>query len=98
METHTTQLSNTIVVSNDQMSICMATQDGFPLGYEVFDGNRGDVTTIEEIVQWMEGKYGRAHRVSVMDRGLLRPNLGAINLDATRIATNRKGPGFISRG
>ena len=49
----------------------MATQDGFPLGYEIFDGNRGDVSTVEEIVQWMQSKYGRARRVWVMDRGLV---------------------------
>jgi len=58
----------------DCKQVCIAlvaTRDGFPLGYEVFDGNRGDVTTVEEIVQWMESKYGRARRVWVMDRGLV---------------------------
>ena len=31
-----------------------------PLGYEVFAGNRDDVTTVEEIVETMERRYGRA--------------------------------------
>ncbi len=58
----------------DCKQVCIAlvaTRDGFPLGYEVFDGNRSDVTTVEEIVQWMQSKYGRARRVWVMDRGLV---------------------------
>jgi transposase len=66
----------------DCKQVCIAlvaTRDGFPLGYEVFDGNRGDVTIVEEIVQWMQSKYGRARRVWVMDRGLVsESNLGFI--------------------
>ena len=49
----------------------LATQEGFPLAYEVFAGNRADVTTVEEIVEIMESKYGRARRVWVMDRGMV---------------------------
>jgi transposase len=41
-----------------------------PLGYEVFPGNRVDVTTVEEIVETMEARYGIANRVWVMDRGM----------------------------
>ncbi len=41
----------------------MVTTDGFPLGYEVFAGNRNDVTTLEEIVEAMEAKYGKANRI-----------------------------------
>lgn len=44
---------------------------GMPLGYEVFAGNRNDVTTVEEIVERMEGRYGRADRIWVMDRGMV---------------------------
>src|SRR5262249_24279649 len=44
--------------------------EGYPLGYEVFDGNRVDVTTVEEIVEEMERLYGKAGRVWVMDRGM----------------------------
>jgi transposase len=44
---------------------------GMPLGHEVFAGNRSDVTTVEEIVQTMESRYGRADRIWVMDRGMV---------------------------
>lgn len=44
---------------------------GLPIGYEVFDGNRADVTTVEEIVTMMEEKYGQAKRIWVMDRGMV---------------------------
>jgi transposase len=47
------------------------TTDGIPLGYEVFDGNKNDSKTVEEIVQAMEKKYGQANRVGVMDRGMV---------------------------
>ena len=46
-------------------------REGFPLGYELFDGNRVDVTTVEEIVAEMEKRYGQAQRVWVMDRGMV---------------------------
>jgi transposase len=49
----------------------VVTDDGMPLGYEVFAGNRNDSTTLEEIVEAMEAKYGRAERVWVMDRGMV---------------------------
>ena len=58
----------------DCKQVCIglaATQDGFPLAYEVFAGNRADVTTVEEIVEVMESKYGRARRVWVLDRGMV---------------------------
>jgi transposase len=41
-----------------------------PLGYEVFAGNRNDSTTVEEVVETMEARYGIAERVWVMDRGM----------------------------
>jgi hypothetical protein len=44
---------------------------GMPLGYQVFAGNRHDSTTVEEIVQAMEARYGRADRIWVMDRGMV---------------------------
>jgi len=58
----------------DCKQICIAlvvTADGLPLGYEIFDGNRTDVTTVEEIVEAMEAKYGRARRIWVLDRGMV---------------------------
>ena len=40
-----------------QVNIAMVVnRSGLPLGYEVFAGNRSDVTTVEEIVQMMEQK------------------------------------------
>jgi transposase len=44
---------------------------GMPLGYEVFAGNRNDATTLEEMVEHIEGLYGRANRIWVMDRGMV---------------------------
>ena len=58
----------------DCKQVCIAlvvTAQGIPLGYEVFAGNRTDVTTVEEIVAAMEARYGRARRVWVMDRGMM---------------------------
>jgi transposase len=57
----------------DCKQVCIAlvvTREGMPLGYEVFAGNRTDVTTVEEIVETMEARYGIADRVWVMDRGM----------------------------
>ena len=58
----------------DCVQVCIGlvvTTDGIPLGYEVFDGNTSDSTTVETIVEAMEAKYGQAHRVWVMDRGMV---------------------------
>ena len=41
-----------------------------PLGYELFAGNRTDVTTVEEVVEQMEKRFGLAQRIWVMDRGM----------------------------
>ncbi len=47
----------------------IVTTDGYPLGYEVFDGNTADSTTVEKIVTKVEQEHGRMNRVWVMDRG-----------------------------
>jgi len=44
---------------------------GMPLGYELFNGNRSDVTTLQEIVATMEARYGQANRIWVVDRGMV---------------------------
>jgi len=49
----------------------VTTKEGLPLAFEVFDGNRVDVTTTREMVEIMETKYGKANRVWVMDRGMV---------------------------
>jgi hypothetical protein len=43
---------------------------GMPLGYEIFAGNRHDANTLEEMVEHIEGLYGRASRIWAMDRGM----------------------------
>ena len=54
-----------------QVNIALVvTRGGIPLGYEVFSGNRADVTTMQEIVETMESRYGKAKRIWVMDRGM----------------------------
>jgi len=57
----------------DCKQVCLAlvvTREGMPLGYELFAGNRTDVTTVEEIVEAMEARDGLAQRIWVMDRGM----------------------------
>jgi transposase len=49
----------------------VVTEEGLPLGYEVFEGNRHDSKTVETIVDAMEKKYGRSQRIWVMDRGMV---------------------------
>jgi transposase len=69
----------------DCLQVCIAlvvTPEGLPLAYEVFDGNRTDVTTVEEIIELMRAKYGQARRTWVMDRGMVSED----NLDALREA------------
>lgn len=58
----------------DCKQVCIGlvvTSDGIPLGYEVFAGNKNDSKTVEEIVEALERKYGRANRIWVMDRGMV---------------------------
>jgi len=58
----------------DCKQVCIAlvvSKYGMPLAYEVFDGNRNDSTTVEEIVESIESKYGCADRIWVMDRGMV---------------------------
>lgn len=58
----------------DCVQVCIGlvlSREGLPLAFEVFDGNRTDVTTVEEMVELMETKYGQAERVWVMDRGMI---------------------------
>lgn len=49
----------------------VVTEEGLPLGYEVFEGNRHDSKTVETIVNAMEQKYGRSQRIWVLDRGMV---------------------------
>lgn len=64
--------------SRDKRSDCkqvciglVCTPEGLPLNYEIFAGNRVDVTTVEDVVRKMEDRFGQAERIWVMDRGMV---------------------------
>ena len=46
------------------------TPDGFPLAYEVMDGNTSDRTTLRGFLDQIENTYGQAKRMWIMDRGI----------------------------
>jgi transposase len=55
-----------------QVNIALVvTREGMPLGYEIFSGNTTDVTTVKQIVENMEERFGKVNRVWVMDRGMV---------------------------
>jgi hypothetical protein len=63
--------------SRDKRSDCVqvvialiVTPDGFPLAYEVLAGNTLDKQTLTAVLAKIEGQYGKAERVWVMDRGI----------------------------
>ena len=63
--------------SRDKRSDCVqvvialiVTPDGFPLAYEVMDGNTSDKTTLRAFLAKIEAQYGKAQRTWVMDRGI----------------------------
>ena len=49
----------------------IVTPEGFPLSYEVFDGNTRDVESLEKMLNQVEAKYGKAKRTWVFDRGVV---------------------------
>jgi transposase len=49
----------------------VVTREGMPLGYEIFAGNNTDVSSVQEIVEGMEKRFGKVNRVWVMDRGMV---------------------------
>jgi len=55
------------------------------MGYELFGGNRHDSSTVEEIVDMMEHRYGKADRIWVMDRGMVsQDNIELLKQDNRR--------------
>src|SRR6202163_109205 len=63
--------------SRDQRTDCLQvvialviTSDGFPLAYEVMDGNTSDRATLRGFLDKIEKTYGKAKRMWVMDRGI----------------------------
>lgn len=48
----------------------IVTPEGFPVGYEIMEGNLLDKETLPQMVQKVEALYGQAQRVWLMDRGI----------------------------
>jgi transposase len=69
-----------------QVNIALVvSREGMPLGYEIFAGNTTDVTTVQTIVEKMEERFGKVHRVWVMDRGMVNAeNIAWLNATARR--------------
>ena len=69
-----------------QVNIALVvTRQGMPLGYEIFRGDTVDVTTVKEIVEAMERRFGKARRVWVMDRGMVSAeNIAWLNATGRR--------------
>jgi hypothetical protein len=58
----------------DRPQVCIGlvvTEDGFPVGYEVFAGNTNDSRTVKTIIEAMEKRHGTLNRIWVMDRGMV---------------------------
>ena len=58
----------------DRPQVCIGlvvTEEGFPLGYEVFAGNKHDSQTVQTMIEALERKHGSLGRVWVMDRGMV---------------------------
>lgn len=58
----------------DRPQVCLGlvvTEEGFPLGYEVFAGNTHDSKTVQTFVESLEKKHGSLNRVWVLDRGMV---------------------------
>ena len=52
------------------MIALVVTTDGFPLAYEVMNGNTSERTTLRTFLEDIEKTYGKAKRTWVMDRGI----------------------------
>jgi transposase len=63
--------------SRDKRSDCrqvviavVLSPEGFPLAYEILEGNTSDRTTLKLFLQKIQDQYGQARRIWVMDRGI----------------------------
>jgi hypothetical protein len=63
--------------SRDKRSDCVqvivalvVTPEGLPLAYEMFPGHTADKTTLGDLLQLIQKRYGSAERIWVMDRGI----------------------------
>jgi transposase len=69
-----------------QVNIALVvSREGMPLGYEIFAGNTTDVTTVQQMVESMEDRFGKVNRVWVMDRGMVSAeNIAWLNATGRR--------------
>jgi transposase len=84
-----------------QVNIALVvSREGMPLGYEIFPGNTTDVSTVQQIVEGMENKFGKVNRVWVMDRGMVSAeNIAWLNSTGRRyvIGTSRSELGRFAK-
>jgi transposase len=74
--------------------------EGMPLGYEIFAGNTTDVSTVQQMVEGMEDRFGKVNRVWVMDRGMVSAeNIAWLNSTGRRyvIGTPRSELGRFAK-
>jgi hypothetical protein len=91
----------------DRPQVCIGlvvTEEGFPLGYEVFAGNMHDSLTVKSVVESLERKHGSLNRVWVMDRGMVsKDNLEfllarSVDRRAKELAMHEKFIGHMEAG
>jgi transposase len=84
-----------------QVNIALVvSREGMPLGYEIFAGNTTDVSTVQQVVEGMENKFGKVNRVWVMDRGMVSAeNIAWLNSSGRRyvIGTSRSELGRFAK-
>jgi transposase len=84
-----------------QINIALVvSREGMPLGYEIFAGNTTDVTTVQQMVENMEDRFGKVNRVWVMDRGMVSAeNIAWLNSTGRRyvIGTARSELGRFAK-
>jgi transposase len=84
-----------------QVNIALVvSREGMPLGYEIFAGNTTDVSTVQQMVEGMEDRFGKVNRVWVMDRGMVSAeNIAWLNSTGRRyvIGTPRSELGRFAK-
>jgi transposase len=84
-----------------QVNIALVvSREGMPLGYEIFAGNTTDVSTVQQVVEGMEERFGKVNRVWVMDRGMVSAeNIAWLNSTGRRyvIGTPRSELGRFAK-
>jgi transposase len=84
-----------------QVNIALVvSREGMPLGYEIFAGNTTDVSTVQQMVEGMEDRFGKVNRVWVMDRGMVSAeNIAWLNATGRRyvIGTPRSELGRFAK-